>query len=147
MAERAYRRQFDSEHNPPKTDRIKVDPRVEIGGRDAGSQVLRGTDLAKPGRGSTSTKIAAKGKVKINLEQETEGDQLALRVYEHERLFEKDIKSIDQQTTDKLLEVERLFKGAGFNNLDGNTFENIEVRLDKIIKRSQRGISLISLHR
>jgi hypothetical protein len=143
MATRANHMKNDSINKQKKVGKTKAEPRAQNGSADFSSQDHKGNRLSKPGRGSASTRIAAKGKVKINLHeepsQEFSNDPLAMKVYEREQLFENEIKDIDQQTTDKLLEVEKLFKGAGFSSLGGGDFENIEVRLDKIIKRAQTG--------
>jgi hypothetical protein len=143
MATRANHMKTNRLNKQNKIGKTKVELRAQNVSPDFGSQDHKGNNLSKLGRGSASTRIAAKGKVKKNLHeessQESSDDQLAMKVYEREQIFENEIKDIDQQTTDKLLEVEKLFKGAGSNSLSGGDFDNIEVRLDRFIKRAQTG--------
>lgn len=65
--------------------------------------------------------------------------ELQDKIDEKAYLLQNEIDDLENQTRTKMVELERLFKGAGFDSLGSQSLESIELRLDKIVNKANRG--------
>lgn len=131
--------------------KLSVPARIHLGTPDAQSTLVNNLIGAKAGKQSPSaTKITAKGAGRetkhkvISLSDTIKSEdehraELAEKVDKYAQMLGKELEQLEDETTQKLKEVEMLFKGAGGASMGTTTMEHIDLRLEKIAKRAEKG--------